>query len=72
MASTCWDRCEVRFLMKWASSTTIDRKPKLESQGRRVVEVDVSKRKDLAKKYGVTLVPLAVSVAADGRVLGRL
>lgn len=47
-------------------------KPKLEGQGRRVVEVDVSKRKDLAKKYGVTLVPFAVSVAADGRVLGRL
>lgn len=47
-------------------------KPKLERQGRRVVEVDVSKRKDLAKKYGVTLVPLAVSVGVDGRVLGRL
>lgn len=47
-------------------------KPKLERQGRRVVEVDVSKHKDLAKKYGVTLVPLAVSVGADGRVLGRL
>ncbi|MGV3619290.1 MAG: DUF4395 family protein [Archangium sp.] len=47
-------------------------KPKLEGQGRRVIEVDVSKRKDLAKKYGVTLVPLAVSVGADGRVLGRL
>ncbi len=47
-------------------------KPKLESKGLRVVEVDVSKRKDLAKKYGVTLVPLAVTVGADGRVLGRL
>lgn len=47
-------------------------KPKLEGQGRRVVEVDVSKHRGLAKKYGVTLVPLAVSVGADGRVLGRL
>lgn len=46
-------------------------KPKLEGQGRRVVSIDVSQRKDLARKYGVTLVPLAVSVGADGRVLGR-
>ncbi len=46
--------------------------PKLERQGRRVVTVDVSQRRDLARKYGVTLVPLAVSVGADGRVLARL
>ncbi|MFO0599676.1 MAG: DUF4395 family protein [Myxococcaceae bacterium] len=43
-------------------------KPRLEAEGRRVVSVDVSKRKDLAHKYGVTLVPLAVTVGADGRV----
>ena len=46
-------------------------KPKLEREGRRVVSIDVSKRKDLARKYGVTLVPLAVNVGADGRVFGR-
>ena len=46
-------------------------KPKLEREGRRVVAIDVSKRKDLAKKYGVTLVPLAVTVGADGQVRGR-
>ncbi len=46
-------------------------KPRLEAEGRRVVSIDVSKRKDLAKKYGVTLVPLAVNVGADGRVYGR-
>ncbi|MBL8913450.1 MAG: DUF4395 family protein [Archangium sp.] len=43
-------------------------KPRLEREGRRVVAVDVSVRKDLAAKYGVTLVPLAVTVGADGRV----
>lgn len=46
-------------------------KPKLEREGRRVVSIDVSQRKDLARKYGVTLVPLAVTVGADGRVYGR-
>lgn len=46
-------------------------KPKLERGGRRVISVDVSQRKDLARKYGVTLVPLAVTVGADGRVHGR-
>jgi hypothetical protein len=46
-------------------------KPQLEREGRRVISIDVSKRKDLAKKYGVTLVPLAVTVGADGRVYGR-
>ncbi|HEY1089036.1 MAG TPA: DUF4395 family protein [Archangium sp.] len=46
-------------------------KPKLEREGRRVISIDVSQRKDLAKKYGVTLVPLAVTVGADGRVRGQ-
>lgn len=43
---------------------------RLEAQGRTVVKVDVSKRRELAKKYGVQVVPLALTVAADGRVLG--
>ena len=46
-------------------------RPRLEQSGRRVVAVDVSARRDLARKYGVTLVPLAVTVGADGRVRGR-
>lgn len=46
--------------------------PRLERAGRTVVCVDVSKRKDLAKKYGVSVVPLAFSVTADGRVLSRV
>jgi len=46
--------------------------PRLRSAGQTVVTVDVSRRKDLARKYGVTLVPMAYQVAADGRVLGRV
>lgn len=46
--------------------------PRLEREGRRVVRVDVSQRRDLAKKYGVSLVPLAVAVGADGRVRQRV
>ena len=35
----------------------------------RWVSVDVRDRPDLARKYGVALVPTLVRVAADGRVL---
>jgi Domain of unknown function (DUF4395) len=38
-------------------------------QGRAVHEVDVSERPDLARKYHVVVVPTAVAVAPDGRVL---
>jgi hypothetical protein len=36
------------------------------------VLIDVSKRPDLARKYGVAVVPLAVRVSADGRVVRQL
>jgi Domain of unknown function (DUF4395) len=36
------------------------------------VLVDVSRRPDLARKYGVAVVPLAVKVGPDGAVLGRI
>jgi hypothetical protein len=36
------------------------------------VVVDVSRRPELARKYGVVVVPLAFEVAADGAVLRRL
>lgn len=36
------------------------------------VLVDVSRRPDLARRYGVAVVPLALEVGADGRVLRRL
>jgi hypothetical protein len=44
----------------------------LEAEGRRLVTVDVRQRPELARKYGIALVPTAVSVAADGRVTARL
>ena len=44
----------------------------LEGGGRRVVTVDVRERPELARKYGIALVPTAVSVASDGRVTARL
>ena len=42
------------------------------ASGRRLVTVDVRSRRDLARKYGIALVPTAVAVAADGRVTARL
>lgn len=45
---------------------------RLKAEGKTVVKVDVSKRGDLARKYGVSLVPLAFSVKADGTVLSRV
>ncbi len=44
----------------------------LDEKGTPVVRVDVSKRRDLAKKYGVSVVPLAFAVDASGRVTGRV
>jgi hypothetical protein len=44
----------------------------LEAQGHDVVVVDVTKDLELAHKYGVTIVPLALAVAPDGRVLERI
>jgi Domain of unknown function (DUF4395) len=44
----------------------------LRSSGRRVVTVDVSKRPELARKYGVVLVPMAVAVTAEGAVTARI
>jgi hypothetical protein len=44
----------------------------LAASGKSVVSVDVSRRRDLARKYGVSLVPLAVAVDAHGIVTARL
>jgi hypothetical protein len=44
----------------------------LSEQGHEVVLVDVSKRRDLASKYGITLVPFALKVRPDGAVLERI
>jgi thiol-disulfide isomerase/thioredoxin len=45
---------------------------RLREEGRRVVTVDVSLRPELARKYGVALVPTAVAVSGTGAVLARL
>jgi hypothetical protein len=45
---------------------------RLGAMSRAPVLVDVSRRPDLARKYGVAVVPLAVEVGADGAVLRRL
>lgn len=42
------------------------------SSGRALVSIDVRKERRIARKYGVALVPTAVSVAPDGRVTARL
>jgi hypothetical protein len=45
---------------------------KLRSEGLDPVLVDVSRRSDLARKYHVAVVPVALQVDAGGRVLKRL
>lgn len=42
------------------------------ASGRELVSVDVRSQRGLARKYGVALVPTAVSVAPDGTVVARL
>lgn len=44
----------------------------LEAAGRRYVTIDVRARPELARKYGITLVPTALAVAVDGTVTGRI
>ena len=44
----------------------------LRSAGSRVVTVDVSRRPELARKYGVALVPTAVAVGPEGFVTRRI
>ena len=44
----------------------------LREAGRTVVTIDVRGRPDLARKYGIGIVPTAVAVDAAGAVVGRL
>lgn len=44
----------------------------LRQSGREVLTVDVSRRPELARKYGVALVPTAVAVAPTGVVTARI
>lgn len=45
---------------------------RLRAEGRHVVTVDVSRRPELARKYGIAAVPTAVAVQPDGTVTLRL
>jgi hypothetical protein len=45
---------------------------RLRAEGRRIVTVDVSQRPDLARRYGVAVVPTAVAVTGDGAVTARM
>lgn len=53
-------------------SECLDVERRLRSEGRTVVTVDVRRRPDLARKYGIGIVPTAVAVAADGAITARL
>jgi Domain of unknown function (DUF4395) len=50
--------------------TSLERR--FRAEGRDVVVVDVSRQPELARKYGVALVPTAVAVSSTGAVLARL
>ncbi len=50
--------------------TTLEQR--LRGEGHELVTVDVSKRPELARKYGVALVPTAVAISSTGAVLARL
>jgi Domain of unknown function (DUF4395) len=45
---------------------------RLEGEGRPHAEIDISRSPELARKYGVAVVPTVVAVAGDGTVLERL
>jgi hypothetical protein len=45
---------------------------RLTDQGHDVVLVDISKRSDLAKRYGIAVVPTALAVDGNGEILERL
>jgi uncharacterized protein DUF4395 len=53
-------------------SECLDVERRLRSEGRPLVRIDVRRRPDLARKYGIGIVPTAVAVAADGAITARL
>ena len=53
-------------------SECLDVERRLRSEGRTLVTVDVRRRPDLARKYGIGIVPTAVAVAANGAITARL
>jgi hypothetical protein len=53
-------------------SDCADLERRFRAEGREVVVVDVSRQPELARKYGVALVPTAVAVSSTGAVRARL
>jgi hypothetical protein len=53
-------------------SECVELDERLSKSGRAVVRIDVSRQPELARKYRVSLVPLAYAVGADGTVLRRI
>jgi hypothetical protein len=47
-------------------------KERLRSNGETLITFDVRERPDLARKYGIAIVPTVLAVSADGTVLERL
>jgi hypothetical protein len=45
---------------------------RLRGEGRTLVTIDVSRRPDLARRYGVAVVPTAVAVTSEGLVTARV
>ena len=64
--------CEAYRLGARLRGVRSHRLDRLREEGRNVVTVDVSQRPELARKYGVALVPTAVAVSSTGAVLARL
>jgi Domain of unknown function (DUF4395) len=53
-------------------SECIEWERRLENEGRSHVAVDVARRPELARKYGIAVVPTVVEVSGDGTALERL
>lgn len=53
-------------------SECVELDERLSKSGASVIRIDVSRQPDLARKYRVSVVPLAYAVAADGTVLRRI
>lgn len=65
------DRIHVEFTHSLCSDCR-DWERRLGALAEPLIRIDVRERPDLARKYGVTIVPTVVAVGADGAVLERL
>jgi hypothetical protein len=71
LASEGYDRTVVHFTHPLCSECG-EWKRRLEDERRPHVTIDVRSRPELARKYGIIVVPTVVDVARDGTVLQRL